>query len=608
MKEVFNTQVVAKGVWYIEDSRGGVMYLVAGTERALLIDTGWGPGDLSALVATLTPLPLVVVNTHAHPDHMGGNGQFPQIYIHLRDLPAVQDTVTRHTAVYDGYCLDLGQRQVRVIGVPGHTPGSICLLDTETRIVFTGDSPRPGPIWLHVGSALSVQEFSFSMKRLRTFAGDFDTIAPSHGKPGPAGTLIEDLVTCASKIVSGELVGKPQETRFGECLLAEYGSAGIMYRADKINWRFEFMRGDRIISPEVHADRTVTFRVKAPKADRVLLTSGPLMNALGSADNAMAFQDKDAAGVWSLTVGPLPPDLYDYSFVTDGVAIVDSNNPAVKTGTMSPSSVLTVPADDGGTSFRAYFEARDVPHGTLHRHHYTSKTLGDVRDVFVYTPPDYDADSDERYPVLYLLHGGGDNAAGWSDLGRAHLIMDNLLAEGKAKPMIIVMPFGQALPFMSAATGESVWQGMARNAMAFEQDLFTDIMPLVESTYRIEADRAHRALAGLSMGGGQTDQIGLSHLDTFSHIGILSIGAQGFAERHADLLADPAATNAKLGLLFLGCGTLDPLASEGMDELHRLLTEKGIEHVYWTCPGAAHTWVVWRTALYHELLPRLWRK
>ncbi len=608
MSEGFSTQSVAKGVWYIEDSRGGVMYLVAGAERALLIDTGWGSAGLNALVATLTPLPVVVVNTHAHPDHMGGNRQFPQVYIHTNDWPQAhaqaQDSGTTLVAIYDGYHFDLGQRQVRVIGVPGHTPGSICLLDSQTRILFSGDSPRPGPIWLHVGTALSVQEFSFSLQRLRTFAGEFDVIAPSHGKPEPAGALIDDLIACAAGILSGKLVGKPQETRFGECLLAELGSAGIMYKADKIYWRFGWMQGERIVSPEVHADRRVTFRVKAPKADRVMLTSGPLMNALGSADAGMAFQDKDAAGVWSLTVGPLPPDLYDYTFVIDGVAMADSNNASVKTGTMSPSSVLTVPADDGPS----YYEARDVPHGTLHRHYYTSRTLGDVRDVYVYTPPEYDANPGRSYPVLYLLHGGGDNAAGWSDLGRAHLIMDNLLAEGKARPMIVVMPFGQALPFVAMLATMSVEQAMQKNAALFEQDLFTDIMPLAESTYRIQADRSHRAMAGLSMGGGQTDQIGLSHLETFSHIGILSIGAEGFAERHADLLADPAGTNGKLDLLLLGCGTLDPLATEGMDELHKLLTEKGIDHVYWNYPGAAHTWVVWRSALYYELLPRLWRK
>jgi enterochelin esterase family protein len=341
----------------------------------------------------------------------------------------------------------------------------------------------------------------------------------------------------------------------------------------------------------------VTFRVKAPNARQVFLQSGPILNALGSADSVMAFDTREDDGLWSLTVGLLSPGLYDYVFVIDGTAYPDPNNPAVQTGTMSPRSLLTVPT--GGEP--GYYEARDVPHGALHRHAYASQTLGDVREVYVYTPPGYDADPGASYPVLYLLHGGGDDAGGWSTVGRAHWIMDNLLAEGKAKPTIIVMPFGQAVP--RSASFEAL---RTQNTPLFEKDFLTDIMPLVESTYRIRADRDHRAMAGLSMGGGQTDHIALNHLDQFSHVGILSAGRGDFAERHPDLVADPAATNARLHLFFLGCGTLDPLASEGMEKAHALLTKVGIEHVYWTLDGAAHTWVVWRSALYHEFLPRLW--
>jgi enterochelin esterase-like enzyme/glyoxylase-like metal-dependent hydrolase (beta-lactamase superfamily II) len=597
MTDGFTTQVVADGVWHIKDGQGGVMYLVAGQERALLIDTGWGTGDLYAHITTLTSLPVMVVNTHGHRDHTSGNGQFAEVYIHTADLPLVQESSARLIPIYDGYVFDLGERDVRVIGVPGHSPGSICLLDKEARILFSGDSPRPGPIWLHLETSLTVQAFHRSLSRLRTFAGDFDVIAPSHGEPQPVGSLLDDLIACAEKILSGEEVGQPQETRFGEGLLAEHGTAGIMYRAGRVRWQFSALRGERIVSPQVNADRTVTCRVKAPNAKQVLLNSGPILNALGSADSVMAFQEMDGDGVWSLTVGPLPPDIYDYVFVIDGTAFTDSNNHAVQTGTMSPRSLLTVPA--GGEP--GYYEARNVPHGTLHRHYYASKTLGDVRDVYVYTPPGYDANPDRAYPVLYLLHGGGDDAGGWSSVGRAHLIVDNLLAEGKARPMIVVMPLGQAVP--RTASFEDL---RTRNTPLFEQDLLTDLMPLVESTYRIRADREHRAIAGLSMGGGQADHIGLNHLDQFSCIGILSAGWEDFAERHPDLIADPAATNAKLNLLFLGCGTLDPLATEGMEKTHALLTEKGIDHVYWTLKGAAHTWVVWRSALYHEFLPRLW--
>lgn len=595
MTNEFKTQVIADGVWHIEDSRGGVMYLVAGQERALLIDTGWGTGDLPRLVATLTPLPVLVVNTHGHRDHTSGNGQFPQVYIHTRDLSLAQESGARLVAIYDGYRFDLGGRDIRVIGVPGHTPGSIGLLDRQARILFSGDSPRPGPIWLHLETSLTVQEFYHGLLRLRAFAGEFDVIAPSHGKPAPAGAWLDDLVACAEKILSGELAGQPQETRLGEGLLAEWGSAGIVYKADKVHFSWMPRRG--IVSPEVHADRTVTFRVQTPHAERVLLNSAPLMNALGSADTDVAFDGQDDAGLWSLTIGPLPPDIYDYVFVIDGVPLVDSSNPAVQTGTMSPRSLFTVPTDGRP----GYYEAQDVPHGAVHHHYYTSKTLGQVRDLYVYTPPDYDADPGRKYPVLYLLHGGGDDAVGWTAVGRAHLIMDNLLAEGKALPTIIVMPFGQAVSRMAS------WEDLQKNTPLFEQDLLTDIMPLVETSYRIQADCEHRAMAGLSMGGGQTDHIGLGHLDLFSTIGILSAGRGDFAEHHPDLVADPEATNARLNLLFLGCGTLDPLATEGMDQMHALLTEKGIRHVYWRLEGAAHTWVVWRLALYQEFLPRLWR-
>lgn len=598
MTETFATKVVADGVWHIQDSRGGVIYLVAGRERALLIDTGWGVGDLRAQVATLTALPYSVVNTHGHRDHSSGNGQFDEVYIHTADLPLAVESTAKLIPIYDGYIFDLGERELRVIGVGGHSPGSICLLDVEARILYSGDSPRPGPIWLHLETSLSVQQFGLSLRRLCTFSGAFDVIAPSHGEPQPAGSLLDDLVACASGILSGELEGKPHETRFGEALLAEVGEAGILYHADRVIWDRAARYRERMVSPEVHADRRVTFRVKAPNAKSVVLHSGPILNALGSADDSLGFHEVDEDGVWSLTVGPLPPDIYDYVYFIDGVSFIDSNNPGVQAGTASPRSLMTVPAE----SEPAYWDARNVPHGTLHRHFYPSQAVGSVRDVYVYTPPGYDADPDRTYPVLYLLHGGGDDARGWSLVGQAHAIMDNLLAEGRAQPMIVVMPNGQPVP------RSSPWEVLrTQNTPLFEKDLLGDLIPLVESTYRIQADRDHRAMAGLSMGGGQTNAIGLNRLDLFSQIGILSSGRFDFAQDHPDLVADPAATNKKLDLLFLGCGTFDPLAIEGMERTHALLAQAGIEHVYWTLEGAAHTWVVWRSALYHEFLPRLWR-
>ncbi|TFG65892.1 MAG: MBL fold metallo-hydrolase, partial [Anaerolineales bacterium] len=225
MTENFKTQNIAEGVWHIEDDRGGVMYLVAGTDRALLIDTGWGTGNVPELIASLTSLPVNVVNTHGHRDHTSGNDQFPEVYIHMDDLPMVDETSSHYIPIHDGYVFDLGERPIRVIRVAGHSPGSICLLDTKTRTLFSGDTPRPGPIWLHLETSLTVQEFSRSLRHLLQFSKAFDTLAPSHGKPEPGGSQLQDLLTCAERIVSGELTGAPHESRFGECLLAEYGSA-----------------------------------------------------------------------------------------------------------------------------------------------------------------------------------------------------------------------------------------------------------------------------------------------------------------------------------------------------------------------------------------------
>jgi enterochelin esterase family protein len=598
MTEAFTSKVIADSAWQIQDSRGAVMYLVGGQKRALLIDTGWGEGDLAAYVATLTDLPLVVVNTHGHRDHSSGNGQFDEVYTHTADVPLTVESSARLVPIYDGYTFDLGGREIRVIGVAGHSPGSICLLDAGARILYSGDTPRPGPVWLHLPTSLSVQEFRISLSRLAAFASEYDVIAPSHGEPMPSGTIVEDLLACASGLLSGELEGKPQETRFGEALLAEAGSAGILYHANKVVWDRDARFRNRMVSPEVHADRRVTFRVKAPNAKSVLLQSPPIMNALGSADGVVGFHEVDDDGVWTLTLGPLAPDIYDYVYIIDGVPTIDSNCPGVQAGTTSPRSLMTVPT--GGEP--GYYEARDLPHGTLHRNFYYSQALGSVRDVYVYTPPGYAENPDQQYPVLYLLHGGGDDARGWTLVGQAHAIMDNLLAERKAQPMVIVMPNGQAVP------RSEPWNVLrTQNTPLFEKDLLGDLMPLVESTYRVQADREHRAMAGLSMGGGQTNAIGLNHLDLFSQIAILSSGRFDFAADHPDLVSDPEAANAKLGFFFLGCGTYDPLAIEGMERTHALLTEKGIEHTYRTIEGAAHTWVVWRSFLYHELLPRLWR-
>ncbi len=340
-------------------------------------------------------------------------------------------------------------------------------------------------------------------------------------------------------------------------------------------------------SPEVRPDRTVTFRLRAPNAREVRL-GGEL------GQKAPPFE-KDAEGVWSLTIGPLEPDLYPYTFLVDGLSIVDPVNPMLKTGVRSHQSLLEV-----GASPPAFWQMRAVPHGRLHRHFYHSAVAGDVRDVVIYTPPAYDADAKTRYPVLYLLHGAGDHARSWVEVGRANAILDNLLAEGQARPMLVVMPFGHV------ATGAPRDpSGLSRNIEAFRRDLFEHVMPLVESSYRVLADKDHRAIAGLSMGGGQSLQVGLRAPDRFGWV--LSFSGAVFGEYEKafpELAAQPEQVNRALRLLWIGCGREDRLM-EGNRKLSEFLRARGVRHEF-VETGGAHTWSVWRAYL-HRTLPLLFR-
>lgn len=234
MAESIVSRPLGQGRWQLIDERGGVMYLVTGKERALLIDTGFGVGDLVGALKALTHLPIVVVNTHAHADHIQGNGQFDEVRIHELDVPLIQHTETTLIPIRGGHLFQLGDRTVEVIAVPGHTPGSICLLDRITQTLFTGDSPRSGPLWMHLPTSLTLAELRNSLLHLLGFRALFDTLAPAHGDPMPAETLIDDLLACAEGVLIGEIVGHPHSTRFGDCLLAEYGSAAIMYLPEKL--------------------------------------------------------------------------------------------------------------------------------------------------------------------------------------------------------------------------------------------------------------------------------------------------------------------------------------------------------------------------------------
>ena len=339
----------------------------------------------------------------------------------------------------------------------------------------------------------------------------------------------------------------------------------------------------RVVSPEVHPDRKVTFRIRAAKASDVTLTG----DWLGSTPAPKLA--KDDAGVWSVTLGPFEPSVYIYSFTVDGVAMADPVNPKMKLRAATSASLLEVPGSPA-----AFWEPRDVPHGAVEINWQKSKAInGETRAIWIYTPPGYQKNS-QRYPVLYLLHGSNDTAAGWTTAGYANFVLDNLLAEKKAAPAIVVMPFGHATPF-----------GTQGNEQLFEKYLLEDVVPTVEAKYRVAPGRQNRAIAGLSMGGGQALRIGLGHLDLFSAVASFS-GAipQDFETRFADLLAKPDATNAKLKLLWIGCGEQDSLFNRSKN-LSALLTSKQVKHTFRATEGV-HNYTVWRKYL-AELAPLLFR-
>jgi enterochelin esterase-like enzyme len=349
--------------------------------------------------------------------------------------------------------------------------------------------------------------------------------------------------------------------------------------------------GPAIVSPEVHPDRTVTLRLNAPRATEVVLTGNITV------EKPQVPLSKDAQGVWSVTVGPLDPDIYEYNFLVDGVTATDAVNryTRVAAGNAGTLSQVEVPGD--GPMF---YDARAVPHGDVRINTYDSKAMGVTRTVWVYTPPGYDK-GNTRYPVLYLLHGAGGNENNWITVGRANLILDNLIADGRAKPMVIVMPLARAEQSDNVSARKTVAD---RNA--FEKDLLGDIIPMIEKTYRVSSQPDQRALAGLSAGGAATLSIGLRHPEMFHWIVAMSsaIGVLGgnVEQQFSDVLADPAKLNKALHLLWISCGTEDTLFASNQ-QFVKLLTDHGIKNHFRTEPGA-HWFRVWRKDL-HEIAPML---
>lgn len=330
-------------------------------------------------------------------------------------------------------------------------------------------------------------------------------------------------------------------------------------------------------SPEILPDRHVTFRLKAPQANEVAVS--------GQGFAGRVPMSKDESGQWSATVGPFEPGIFEYSFTVDGVQMIDPGNSWIKPQRQPRTSILHIAGDPP-----QIWDFQGVPHGTLHEHNYQSKTVGEMRRFDVYTPPGYERDSTTKFPVLYLIHGFGDNYAAWSVHGKAHWILDNLIAQGRAAPMIVVMPDGHPI---APETRPRQEYGKA-NADSFEHELIDEIVPLVESTYRVRAEAAGRAIAGLSMGGGHSLQTGLRHLDTFAWIGAFSAGLPS-QERLSETIANADALNQKLKLFWIACGKKDSLVERNR-QFEAQLTEKGIHHT-WRETEGDHSWPVWRRYL-----------
>jgi enterochelin esterase-like enzyme len=337
-----------------------------------------------------------------------------------------------------------------------------------------------------------------------------------------------------------------------------------------------------ILSPEVSADKRVTFRLRAPNAKEVFV------GREGAQRLAMSKDDK---GVWSVTTDPLEPDLYGYTFSVDGVSMIAPNNSLMKPNLLNTTSMVHVP---GPSSLP--WEINNVPRGAVHHHFYHSGVVGDDRDFYVYTPPGYDPNGKKQYPTFYLLHGFSDAANGWTAVGRAHVILDNLIAQGKAVPMVVVMTLGYGAPEIVSRTTTGLRDPnlRQRNYDKYRDALFTEVIPDVEKSYRVSKDRTQRAIGGLSMGGAESLFVGLNAINRFAYIGAFSFG--GLSEDFAGTFpALDAKANAQLKLVWIACGTEDRLIDINR-KFRDWLKTKDVKHTGVETPGA-HTWLVWRRNL-----------
>jgi enterochelin esterase-like enzyme len=361
-----------------------------------------------------------------------------------------------------------------------------------------------------------------------------------------------------------------------------------------------------VTSPEVTADRKIVFRILAPQAKTVTLNASDIPTP----DHKSPEFAKNDQGIWEATTPPVPAGAYRYLFVVDGVAVVDSHNPDVSESNTMAWSLVVVPGSD-------FVDVCKVPHGSLAAVYYYSTALGRTRRMHVYTPPGYEAGSG-KYPVFYLLHGAGDSDDSWTSVGRANFILDNLIAAKKAVPMIVVMPAGHTSRemFRPPVPGQPVRD-------EFAEDFVNDLVPYVETHYRVLTDRPNTAIAGLSMGGGQTLNISMSHLDKFAYVGVFSSGvfsrgprpAAGAAapppsvpsewiQQHSANLED-AKLKPGLKLLWFSTGSEDRLIPISKVTVSTL-KDHGFKPVFLESAGG-HTWLNWRDYL-NEFAPQLFQQ
>jgi len=357
--------------------------------------------------------------------------------------------------------------------------------------------------------------------------------------------------------------------------------------------------------PRVLPDRRVIFKARLPEAKTVAVRARGNDSGMGAETYALKPVGE---GVWETTIGPIRSGFHYYEMLVDGIAM---NDPASQTyfGWARPTSGLEVPDDT-----LSFYVPKDVPHGEVRIRPYLSKVTGQFRNAYVYTPPGYDQNTSRRYPVLYLQHGSGENETSWTSQGRANIIMDALLAEGKALPMLIVMETGYATRpgETAAAAGQRGGGPGAGQPDAFQDVVIRDLIPMIDANYRTLKDRRNRAIAGLSMGAGQALRIGFGNPDVFASVGAFSGGGAGgrggapfdLKTAYNGVMADVAAFNKNFDLFWVGFGDLEGGYANGK-KLHATLEAAGVNHVWFETLGS-HEWQVWRKSLY-DFAPRLFR-